>query len=329
MKRWRIGLAVILLSAAGLLGCARERTGASVVRSSALAALPQESVGLLVVEVNSLGRTKAVSSWMKEMAAAAERGGPLTEIRDRFGLEAVKKLNRMGLVVVPMADDRLGWALLMEGEFDPEALRRGLGGEEIAMLEGMEGAPELGVTMIEGGHLALGSRAALETIRENAAAGGRGLDRNEALLGMLEGVRATSQIWGAIDCRAMTDLARKTGVGLLDRSPIPDTPLSSTLHSLAFQGRFGRDLEFDLFGETDDAESARLLSETLRGIVAFGRLGAGEASSSEWAQFLERVRIDQEGTSITLTGSIPEETLVALAEKTGGAAPPADAAPPR
>lgn len=328
MTRRRSGVAILLLGALILSGCARELTGATVVRASALASLPRESVGLFVVEVGTLKQKRGFSTWMEQMAKAAESGGPFREIRDRIGLEAVKKLDRLGVVVVPVEEEGLGYGILAEGQFDQEALREMLGGEEIITFLQIEGEPDLSATVIEGGHLALGPRAVLETIRANAIGRGEGMDRNEGLLGMLETVEATSQIWGAVDCRAVADLARRTNADLIfEQGPIPDSALSNALQSVAFQGRFGRDLEFELFGEADAEENAELLADTLRGLIAFGRIGAGQDDRADWTALLDGMAVDQEGSSITVSGSIPEKTLVALAESVGGSAPAIPPAP--
>lgn len=322
MRRPKAGVAMIALMALTLAGCARELSGASVLRSSALSSLPRESVGLFVVEVGSLRRMQSFSAWMEQMAEAAESGGPFREIRNRLGLEAVKKLDRLGLVVMPVEGLGLGYGILVEGEFDQEALREMMGGEEIITFLQIEGEPDLSATVIEGGHLALGPRVVLERIRLNASGGGEGLDLNEGLLEMLESVEASSQVWGAVDCRALADLARTTGGALMfDKGPIPDSALSNALESLAFQGRFGRDLEFDLFGETDAEENAQLLADTLRGLIAFGRIGASQNPESDWSELLDGIEIEQEGSRITLRGTILEKTLVALAESVGAAAP--------
>ena len=329
MRRSKAGVAMIVVMALALAGCARELSGAAVIRSSALSSLPRESVGLFVVEVGSLRRMQNFSTWMEQMAETAERGGPLREIRDRFGLEAVKNLDRLGLVIVPMEEMGLGYGILAEGQFDQEALRETLGDEDIVTFLQIEGEPDLSATVTEGGHLAFGPRAVLEKIRRNASGGGEGIDLNEGLLGMLESVDGTSQIWGAVDCRAIADLARHTtrGALLFEKGPIPDSALSNALESLAFQGRFGRDLEFDLFGEADAEENAELLADTLRGLIAFGRIGASQDVESDWTAMLDGLDIEQEGRTITLRGTIPEKSLVALAESVGAEMPALPAAP--
>jgi len=323
MRRSKAGVAMIALMALTLAGCARELSGASVVRSSALSLLPRESIGLFVVEVGSLKKIQGFSTWMEQISETAEPGGPLREIHDRLGLEAVKDLDRLGLVIVPIEEEGLGYGILAEGQFDHEALREALGGEEIVTFLQIDGEPDLSATVIEGGHLALGPRAVLEKIRLNASGGGEGLDLNEVLLGMLETVEATSQVWGAVDCHAMAELARQTSSGtlLFKKGPIPDSALSDALESLAFQGRFEGGLQFDLFGEADDAENAELLADTLRGLIAFGRIGASQNDENEWTALLDGLEIGQEGSAITMSGSIPEKSLVALAESISAGSP--------
>jgi hypothetical protein len=305
---------VILLSVLGA-SCARETSGASVLRASALGALPEESVGLFVIEVGSLRKMGGFTKWMREMAATAEKGDRFREIRERLALDdAVKELDRVGIAVVPLADEGLGYGILVEGSFEEQALRDSIGEGIVTFLE-VEGEPDFSATVIEGGNLALGPKRVLEMIRENAASGQSGIDRNQAMLDMLESVQATSGVWGAVDCHSLGDVAREfAGSALFDAAPLPDSSMTRALQSLAFQGRFGRDLEFDLFGEADAEENAQLLADTLRGIVAFGRMGASQNLSGEWTGFLDGLDIDQQGSTITLTGSIQEKTLISLAK---------------
>jgi hypothetical protein len=321
MRQTMAGVAGVILLALIGASCARETTGAAVVRASALGALPGESVGLFVIEVRSLRKMAGFSKWMREMATTAEKQGPFKEVRERLKLDdVVNKLERVGLAVVPLPDMGLGYGILVEGSFEEQALRDNIGEEILTFIE-VPGEPDLSATVIEGGNLALGPRSVLEMIRRNAASGESGIDRNEAMLDMLESVQSTSQVWGAVDCHSLGDVAREfAGSALFDAAPLPDSSVARALQSLAFQGRFGKDLEFDLFGEADAEENAALLADTLRGLVAFGRMGANQDPGGDWASFLEGVDIDQQGSTITLTGSIPEKTLISLAESVGESA---------
>src|SRR6059036_3139823 len=98
----------------GLLapGCVRDTGGAAIVRGSALGAFPKETVGLLVLEVRSLRSLKRASTWMEEMAAISDQEGPFREVRDRFGMETLKRLDRIGLAIVPESGNTVGYGIV-------------------------------------------------------------------------------------------------------------------------------------------------------------------------------------------------------------------------
>ncbi len=297
-------------------GCARDTGGAAIVRKSALGALPTETVGLLVLEVRALRALKRTSSWMEEMAAITDQEGPFREVRDRFGLETLKRLDRIGLAVVPGPDDRVAYGIVAEGSFDPAKIREALGGQDLVTLVEGEGRPDFSVAALTGGSFALGPRHVLEVIRANARRRGAGLDGNRPFLDLLLKVRPTSQVWGAVDCRALGRFARKSplvqGIG---GSVIVNSPQASSLVSIAFEGRIADKVEFDLLGRVDAEPHARTLAEAARGLIAIARMGAGAGQAGGWPEFLEGITLEQHGSAITLHGLVPEKAMAALAAR--------------
>lgn len=318
-------LAAPLLSLA-ILGlsqdCARPpETGATVVSGGALRALPKESVGLLVVQVDSLRRLQAVSRWMEEMAQAAEEG-TFRQVKDRFGMELLEKVDRMGLAIVPRPDGALGWALVVEGRFDEARLRQALGGQDILTLVEAEGKPDLSATALAGGGLALGPRAILERVRANAARPGGGMDAGARLLEPLRKVQPASQIWGAIDCRTVATLARDAArtQGLPDPTQSAGIAAVDSLLSIAFQGKVAASVEFSLVGQASGEAKAKELADAARGLVALARMGTTQDRGREWLEFLDAIAIDQKGTEITLRGLVPEKMMAGLASTARAAA---------
>ena len=326
--RWgRAGTAGALALLAALLamppGCMRSRTAASVVETSAMAAFPKESVAVLVLDIQSLQALEAVSRWMQEMGAAAEQEGAFREVKERFGIEMLKKLTRLGLALVPRADGQLGYALLAEGDFDPVKLKEVLGGQEILTFLEMEGKPDFSATVLAGGSVALGPRQVLEAVRANAGKPRQGIAGNSTLIGALGRLPHDAQVWGAVDCRSLSALVRqaseRTGM------PAPAAAPLEALKALAFQSTIGTSVEFAILGESDDEKSAKTQADAVRGVVALGRMGANQEKAKEWLAFLDGITIVQKGSEIRVQGTIPEATLAALArqarEGATGAAP--------
>jgi hypothetical protein len=337
------GALVLALAAFSLAGgCAGPETAATVLQKSALAALPRESVAVLVLDIRSLKALEAVSRWMEEMAAAAEQEGAFREVKDRFGTEALKRLTRVGLALVPRPDRTLGYALLAEGDFDAARLKEALGGQEILTFIEMEGKPDFSATVLEGGGLALGPRLVLQTVRANAGRAGQGITGNATLLAALGRLPHDAQIWGAVDCRSLGALVPQPqgegpGAG---PAAVATAPLQA-LKAIAFQSTIGKTVTFSILGESDDEASAKTQADAVRGIVALGRMSAGQDQALDWLAFLDALDIEQQGAEIRVQGSIPESTLAALARQARegvegsilhegeAAAPPgADGAPP-
>ncbi|HEU4403043.1 MAG TPA: hypothetical protein VFT43_13165 [Candidatus Polarisedimenticolia bacterium] len=308
------GIAAILV--AGATACARPVNGATVLRGSALRVLPKESVALLVMDVRSLRDLESVSRWMKEMAAAAEQQGTFRQVKDRIGLETVKRLDRLGLAIVPQADGRLAYGLLAEGSFGQAKLREALGGQETLTFVEAEGKPDLSATILAGGNLAIGPKSVLEVLRTNASRGAGGIDGNDLLMGVLAGVRPQAQIWGAIDCRSLARLARESALtqGAVEKA-LAGAPIASSLVSLSFQTTLGKPAAFDLQGRADAEDNARKMADAARGLVALGRMGASQDKGREWLEFLDGIAIEQKGADLSLRGTLSEGLLASFAAK--------------
>ena len=331
--RWRRAGTAGLLAALGALlamppGCVRARTAATVVQTSALAAFPKESVAVLVLDIQSLRALDAVSRWMEEMGAAAEQEGAFREVKERFGMEMLKKLTRLGLALVPRPDSTIGYALLAEGDFDPARLKEVLGGQEIMTFVKMAGKPDFSATVLAGGSVALGPRQVLEEVRANAGKPQQGIAGNPTLIGALGRLPHDAQVWGAVDCRSLSALVRqasaRTGM------PAPAAAPLEALKALAFQSTIGSAVQFSILGESDDEKSAKTQADAVRGVIALGRMGANQDKARDWLAFLDGITIDQKGSEIRVQGTIPEATLAALARQaregaTGGEAATAGA----
>jgi hypothetical protein len=303
-------VALVVLAAAG---CGQKKGAAGLVKSSALGTFPKETVALLVIEIKKVRKLGADLPWVKDLASVAEsEGGPFKEVIERLGRDTLEQVNRLSLAVVPSDDDRLGYGVLAEGSFDTAKMRQALGGQDVLTVVEAAGKMDFSISVLPDGSLALGPRQVLEVMRANAAVRGRGLDANALLLGPLEKVRLEAQFWGAIDCRRLAEIVRRsTEAGDLAALPLSSRAADS-LRSLAFRGMIGESVEIDLMGLTDAEASARTLADSARGIVALGRVGAGRDRAKEWLEFLDGIRIGQSGPDVSLRASIPSQTMQAL-----------------
>ncbi len=307
-----------VLAAALFSACQRDRTGADIIREGAIAWLPKESVGILVVEVRGLRGLKSDIRWMEEAESLGREGGPLHEVQQRFGLEAFAGLERVGLAIVPEVNNRVAYGAVTEGRFDEARMRSALGPGEIVVIREAQGdGPDFSVTLLAGGRLAAGPRAVLERIRANAGRPGTGLDANARLMERLREVRPGPQVWGALDTRSLAELAGgfATMRGLDTATTLASASQFSSLVSIGFQGRLGETVQIDLFGKADSEAHARSLSDAARGLLALGRMAAGNKAPPGFLDLMDGIRIDQQAEAILLHASVPEKSLAALAER--------------
>lgn len=310
MRGTRARAVVVALLVLAAVACGQKKGAAGLVRSSALGTYPKETVALLVLEVKKVRKLGADLPWVKDLASVARsEGSPLREVTKRLGEETVAQVDRLSLAIVPQDDQRVGYGVLAEGSFDAAKVREALGGQDLLTVVEAEGKMDLSIAVLPGGSLALGPRRVLEVMRGNAAARGRGLDANTTLLAPLEKVRPEAQFWGALDCRELARAVRES----TDAGDLPGLPLSSaaanSLLTLAFRGMIGESVEIDLLGQADADASAKTLADAARGIVALGRVGAGRDQAKEWLDLLDGIRIEQSGSDVSLSASIPAKTM--------------------
>ena len=316
MKRPIPILAIIMLAAAGGQACLQPRpTAATLVRESQLRAFPQQSVGLLVLEVASLRDRRPVAAWLADLASRTEQEGAFQSLIERFGKQFISQLDRVALAAVPLPGEQLGFGLLAEGEFDETTVSESLGGEEILTLLELADKPDLSVTVLQGGTLALGPRTILDVIRRNAAGNSGGLADNRALMTLLERVESTSQVWGVIDYAPMAKLAGRTvGDDGLAKIPLPGRMPGGSLLAIAFQGTIDDPVDFNLIGQAALEDDAARLADAARGLIAIGRMAAGgDGERAELLALLDTITITQSGAFVSLHGSVPVDMLGRLA----------------
>jgi len=325
-----VALALALLPG----GCSRApRTGATLVRDSALASLPRDSTALLVLEIKTLKTLSGYGRFMTDMARVTEEQGALKELKERLGSETLDRIDRLGLAVVPLPAGKAGYAILAEGRMEEAKLREAFGGQDSLNLNAGPDNQDVSLMILPGGALLLGPKTILDQARAGAGQAGKGLDGNNALLDLLARVRPTAHLWGAVDFRSIMRQARQSSetLGSSAANALPAGGPTEALIGLGFQGEVGKGLTLDLMGKADGEAGAKKLADAARGLVALGRMGARPDQAADWVAFLDSVTINPKGSDIDLHAVLPEAMLDTLAEQarnSGGAAPASPAVGP-
>ncbi|HZN03922.1 MAG TPA: hypothetical protein VFD06_10090 [Candidatus Polarisedimenticolia bacterium] len=312
-----VALAVVAAVAGG--GCSRTPIdAASAVKQSDLRFLPGKTVGLAVVEVARFEDKAAIGRWLDDFAKQAGAGG-LDRVRATLGPDALDRLDRIALALVPAAGSTQ-YVVLAEGRFEEQTVKNLTGGGGIVTLVEVGTAPDLSIMPLPKNHLALGPRAVLEQVRVLAAGGGgdQGL-AGAPVMKVLSRVNPAKQIWGGIDYSVLAGLLEE---GSRDGGGSPMAGFARSLRALAFQGTIDDGVQFDLIGLADGEPGAKTLADAARGLVAIARVGASQGanraaegssggaadpaveSAQAWRRFLDGVRIDQERDEIRVHGTL-------------------------
>jgi len=328
--RFKVFVAVLLISLAP--ACARrEPTVADVVRGSSLRFLPRDTAGVAVIEAARIEDREALARWVAEAAGGLTRGSGLAPLSAFVGADFMKKVDRIAVALLPGGAAPAGaaaeiaapagWAALIEGRFDPATLSPGDG---IVTLVEIGSGPEISMTSLPGGALAIGPRRVLETIR---AAAGSPKDAFAAapLMSILAAVSPSGQAWGAIDYAPLADFTAGALRGSGRSMSLPASGVPGALRGVAFEGRFAAEVGFTLVGVADAEPGAKQLADGARGLVALARMGASQGKDTSWLDLLDSLRIDQTGAEVRVKGIVSRPMLQAFAARmvTPGDAPPA------
>lgn len=335
MSSNKLRTTMLAVMSAAAIGCSRSAIdAATAVRQSDLRFLPENTVGLAVVEVARFEDKAAIGRWLDDFSKQAGAGG-LDRVRAVLGPDAIEKLDRLALALVPAAGSTQ-YAVIAEGRFEEQTVKNLTGGGGIVTLVEVGTAPDLSIMPLPKNHLALGPRSVLEQVKALSEAGAADAGLAKApVMKVLSRVSPAKQIWGGIDYGVLSGLLEEGG---RDGGGSPVAGFARSLRALAFQGAIDEDVQFDLIGLADGEPGAKTLADAARGLVAIARVGASQGanraaegaagdadpaaeSARAWMRFLDGVRIDQEKDEIRVHGTLDGAMARSLAGSATRAVP--------
>ncbi|MGZ5426337.1 MAG: hypothetical protein ACXWE1_03945 [Thermoanaerobaculia bacterium] len=241
-----------------------------------------------------------------------------------------------------------GWGLvLFEGRFDPARLsaalvERGatkkstpsgdyyLVPDRHADASGHGGGPA-GIAFASPHLVIAGSESAVVTALAQRSAGGPGFSSGSGLGRHLSRIDSGASAWALVDVSRLPVSNRSRGVhasGTIDGEPFDvkarsghdDAALTlvSSMKSvslLALQATAKGDaLKLNATGLVSDDETAGLMEDALRGVLAAWRLAAQE-KSPETVSMIRKFAVTRDKTSVSVTGTLSGAAVRALAEK--------------
>ena len=238
-----------------------------------------------------------------------------------------------------------GWGLvLFEGRFDPAALSAAIAARGAVLKSTPAGdyfllpdkganasRHEQGAIAFASTHLVIaGSESAVVTALAQRSAGGTGFTSGAGLGRHLSRIDSGASAWALVDVtrlpmgeRSKSFHASGTidgkefdveGTGHDDAAPTLLSAMKS-VQFLALQATAKGDaLKLNATGLANDDETAGLMEDALRGVLAAWRLAAQE-KSPDTVSVLRKFTVSRDKDTVSISGTLPGATVRALAEK--------------
>src|SRR6185436_12190883 len=327
MRVVRRNLALILLCAAVVaaagLGCGK-RTQAPRPALD-LSYFPPNVFFIAYADTLRLKESSLYRDWDLR---APERKGHLSEAKiflERLGIESDKDLD--GVAVAYLASPGPGeWLALLRGRFDLDRIKKGLEDPSARMSEETYGkwsvynlvlVPELGdlsVVLVDPSAVAMGRSETLRRILDARGHPEKSLARSTVMRQLIPTLEPQAQIWALLDGQALwRGLGNRQG-GFSGSTEVPGLGSLSSVRSASLSAALSADLSLHLEIGSDSPKHAQSLSDALKGIIGFARLGTG-AKDPEVGQLLDAIRVDGTGERVILRADLPGEAAMKLGAK--------------
>jgi hypothetical protein len=322
----RSSVALITALAACLISC--QKPAQTPRPAIDLSYLPPDAVFVAYADTVRLKESSLYREWDTQLSGGGER---LTEAKTflrRLGIDPEKDVDGLMLAYRPGAEAG-EWMALLRGRFDLPRMKKGLEDASARMAAEPYGrwtiyslalVPEVGdlsVALVDESAVALGKAQALKRVldaREHPAAS---LAERGILRKLVPSLHPSAQIGALLDGRYLARMKNQPG------SPLPggvDSSLGtlSTVLSASLSVTLDANLAARLELGSDTEAHARSLSDGLRGVLGFARLGSA-ARKPDWERLVESIRVDGEGKRVfirlDLRGDVVKRLQAGLADR--------------
>jgi len=323
LPRFGLALALALLGASSALAVRRTE--------DPLALVPADAATVGVIHWNELRASPLGAQVFSRMDDASTDGDAQRFLRET-GLTPREDIDTIVLAMSRGSADATDGDVLVvfEGRFDLARIAGALAARGAVKQAGASGeyyrlASEDGgrpgaVALVNASLLVAGSEPAVTAAlgrRESGGAGGLmsglGLGRS------LSRVDRDASAWALVDVTRLPAGARRASHGSAEGEADPSRAIVGAMKSvslLALQAKVHGDaVDFSAVGLSSDAESRGLIEDSLRGVLAMWRLAVQE-KSPELVSVLRRVRIEDDGEGVSISGTLPGSFLRSLSAAT-------------
>ncbi len=284
--KWIVGVSVIAIA----MGWAATMTipAATVtLDEAALKYFPPETRSIAYIDVAGLKTAPLVQ---EALGKITELPPPIADFANQTGFDVKQDLDR---VTIGNLGPRETLAVV-EARFDKfkvEQFIKDKGGESETYLGRSIYRDHDGAITVLDGVILAGQIDAVKKALDQATLPGS-LPLKAELLDAVRTIEAGNQIWAVGDF-SINDLPP---VGI--RGPAPAVEMLKSLRGGTYQMRIDQDVHVRAMGNFADADNARNLSETARGLIAIAKLQV--AKQPELLHALDGVQVSNSGLSITV-----------------------------
>jgi hypothetical protein len=293
-------------------------------KDSALSLVPKNAVTVGMVKLNEL-RSSPLSSTLFQHTDHLGANGDAADFIRETGLDPSKDIDTIVVATAPRTT--LGTdadvLVIAEGRFNVERLtasmvKHGATKKGAYFLLDAEGdSPKQGaVAFINSGTAVGGSEKAVIDAIAASKTSGTGFAQASALGHDLARIDANASAWLLVDVPRASRLTG--GVNMPNGKEQSSQALAAAIKSVSTIGIWGIDsgdaLKLGGFGVSSDGETLQLLEDTIRGALSALRLAAKD-KAPEMVSVLRRFDVSRSSDTVSVSGSIPAETLKELQAK--------------
>ena len=160
---------------------------------------------------------------------------------------------------------------------------------------------ELVMSFLGAGRLSFGTADAVESVVDNT-------QRSRNLSAAYEKTETRRPIWGLVDAQAAVQTALRasemSGGDSEMVQALRENPALNAVTAIGFSVDIGRDIFFELRALTADPESARLLADAVKGMIALGQMGLSQARDPDLYEFVRQIVAESDWDGVYLTFSV-------------------------
>ena len=296
-------------------------------KTDALSLIPTDAVSVGVVRIAQL-RTSPLSSQLFQQTDKMSVNGEAATFLREAGLSPAKDIDLLVVSASPKSNlgDDADVLVAVEGRFNVERLTSALVARGAEVIKTAHGSyyilPEArhgdsdktGAVSFPTSSLALvGTETAVSGALKARATGGYAFASASGLGREMSRIDRNASAWALID---VARAGRLTGGSKLnnERNPTFSAAIKNLSTVALWATDAGDSLKLGAFGLAGDDETLTLMEDTLRGALSALRLAAQD-NKPELVSVLRRFNVSRTDSSVTITGTIPAESIKLYLEK--------------